>query len=311
MTPGAIHCGESVLADIEALLRRHRPDTVLTVDPNDVHVDHWPTYGFVKLALIELAVDGNRFAADCALYGYLIHRPHWPAPRGYKPWLRMEPPALLHASGSPRWYSLPLTLEQTMVKREAIGLYHSQGGSVSPFLHSFARANELFTSTAEVPWSVAANVVPTPVIDDPRSDIDSAAAAPAGDIVQVKVGRREGRLIVGLVTAGPINGHTHYHISVHCIGRSRAERAVCHYTWQARAARGRIYRGGVLKDIAADTLHSETAGRSARLYAPWPGTDTGPATLMVRAWSTRRGRVLDETTIATIDVPAPRAQDGG
>lgn len=303
MTPGAVYCGQSVLDDVAALLRNRRPDVVVTVESSDVHVDHWPTYAFVKLALAEMDLRGDALARQTRLYGYLIHRPHWPVPRSYRPWLRLEPPALLATTGSARWYSLPMSLQQALYKHTATGLYHTQGGSIDPLLLSFSRTNELFAVTPDTPWTAGANVAQTPVLSDPKSDLDATAATPSGDIVQVGIGRRGGTLLAGLVTAGHASNHLTYHISIHWAAAAPEDRVVAHYEWRGTRGSGTVLTRGAPQHLARDGLRCGNEDHSATLSAPWPYRPDRPCWLLVRAWSMHRGRIIDQTSIATVRVP--------
>ena len=116
LTPHAVYCGQSMVDDVKTMLLREQPNTIITIQPNDIHVDHWPTYAAVRFALQELAAANVPFALNCRVYTYLIHRDQWPAPRGYWPALNLEPPASLAKLGTTEWRALPLTVAQTIDK---------------------------------------------------------------------------------------------------------------------------------------------------------------------------------------------------
>ncbi len=222
LTPEAIYCGESVLRDVQVMLLREKPAVVLTVHSNDLHVDHWPTGAFVRFALAELAARGEAFARDARIYVYLIHRDHWPVPRRYRPALPLEPPAALVDADHTVWQALPLTLLQTRRKRNAIGLYRSQGGHYDPLLQSFARANDLFGVERVQEWPATGDVARRPILAAPVEDLDSAAAHPAGDIRRVSLGRRGECLVVALALHGVPGSDITYHVSVHAGGAAPA-----------------------------------------------------------------------------------------
>ena len=108
-TPDAIYCGQSVVEDMETIMRRESPTVIFSLQPNEINADHWATGCYVNFALNELRAQGVPFARQCRVYTYLIHRQHWPAPMGYHPDQLLEPPASLVAGQRTTWLMLPLT----------------------------------------------------------------------------------------------------------------------------------------------------------------------------------------------------------
>lgn len=148
-TPNAPYCGQSVLADLQAVLLEFRPTVVVLPHSYDAHIDHWATHAFVVYAVESLAVQRSDFVRP-AMYAYLIHRGRWPYPKGRHPGMRLLPPPAM-ADVVERWLVLPLDAEAVQAKLEAILAYRSQIALMRSYLLSFARVNELFTPVESVP----------------------------------------------------------------------------------------------------------------------------------------------------------------
>lgn len=300
-TPGAVYCGQSVLQDVEAVLLREQPDIVITLHPNDIHVDHWPTYTFVRFAVKELAAQGNAFAQHCQVYTYLIHRDQWPVPRGYFPALHLDPPAGLASDKQTVWLARPLTVAETIDTHKATELYHTQGGSFDPLLRSFARANELYGVLPEYAWPAANDVASRVVIVDPAADLGSSALYPQGDILRVALARAGRRGVVRITTRGTTSPKLQFHFSLHAGSGQPTERVMAEYDWNGGAASGLVYARGRLQRLPDGVFRQQFANRTTVLTFPWPTTDV-QTFFLVRAWTTRGRRVIDQTITNTLSV---------
>jgi LmbE family N-acetylglucosaminyl deacetylase len=305
LTRRALYCGQSVLRDVETVLRRDKPNIVITLHPNDVHVDHWPTYCFVRFALEELASQGAAFAPYCRVYSYLIHRDGWPSPRGYWPALNLEPPVSLELNGDTQWVVLPLTVAQTIDKQKALRLYRTQGGSFDRLLRSFARANELFGVLPPRPWPAISSVPPSVVIHDASADLGLSALFPRGDIRDVRLARNQGRLQVAIETRGVPSPGISYHVAIHAGGVTAGDRIFVQYDWIGTRASGVLLTDSQLRHIPAGAFHVTVAGKSTMLSAPWPLNDTTTRFFFIRAWSMRRFETIDETTTNLLQILRP------
>lgn len=145
LRPGAPYCGLSVLTDIEAVLRRFRPDFVYYPDPMDDHPDHWAGHCFVRLALERAAAAGG---PSPVARTYLIHRGRWPLPLREQPDAPLLPPAPLTDLDF-SWEAVPLDPAAVAAKRAALAAYPSQQAVSSGFLSAFVRANELLAHWPE------------------------------------------------------------------------------------------------------------------------------------------------------------------
>jgi len=301
MTPGAIYCGQSLLRDVETVLRRDGPDIVITPHPNDIHVDHWPTYAFVRFALAELATQKEDFAANCRVYTYLVHRDAWPAPRGYHPELELVPPAGLLAARQTDWRALWLTRGQIARKHKAIAFYRTQAGGFDRLLLSFARRDDLFGLLPAHTWPAAPAVPNRLVVTDPTADLIAARRNPDADIGFVSLARQLDRMTVTVTTREDASDDTGYHVSVHSGGASAGERVIAQYNWREIEATGSILRAGVLRRMPPQSLKARINGKRAILEAPWP-VPNHASFLLIRAWTTKGSRLIDQTAATGLTI---------
>ena len=310
-TPHAGYCGQSVLQDVETVLHAVQPDIVITLHPEDIHVDHWPTYTFVQYALLELAARGEGFAAKARLYTYLIHRPPWPEPRGYWPELPLLPPAPLVSLQQTDWLSLPLKRAETDNKHRALACYHTQGGAFDPLLQAFPRANELFGAVPIQRWTSSPGP-PRTIVRDPAADNYLSAGNPSGDILAVTLGvDAHNAMTAGLQVRGPAGPGMVYHFALHGGGVTAADRVFVEYDWTTTSSYGLKLRNGKLQTLDAKTLRVAYAGNITKLTAPWPLQGTPTAFFMARAWTTaaHRETIIDQTATATFTIPPPASPE--
>jgi LmbE family N-acetylglucosaminyl deacetylase len=300
-TPNTVYCGQAMLEDVEKILLREKPETIITLHPNDLHVDHWPTYTVVRYALEELAARGESFAAHARVVTYLIHRDRWPVPRAYQPKSPLEPPAPLVEAGQTTWITLPLTPAQTLAKHQAITLYRTQEGSFDPLLRAFARANELYGIVPVYRWSTDETVGAMEVIRDPDNDLARLAKIPGADLTAVTLARASGKLTATLAVRGPIRADVTYHLSIHAGSGSAGSRIIAAYDWNAQDVAGAMVRRCVLAAIDPRTLATTRTHFTTTLTTPWP-LEASTRFFLVRAWTTRAATTLDGTATETFRV---------
>lgn len=136
---GAPYKGESILSDLEKILREYKPNKIFVSHPADANVDHKAFYLFLQVALHSLGKEMPK----PQIYPYLVHCIGWPIPRHYHPGLSLDPPAPFLESQL-KWSRFYLTKEQLDKKHECILCYRSQTSSSAFYLLAFARRNELF-----------------------------------------------------------------------------------------------------------------------------------------------------------------------
>lgn len=140
-TRHAAYCGESLLSDIEKVIKLGAPTDVYLPHPCDNHPDHYATYCFVASALEQLRAEG--ISKRIRVHTYLVHRGDWPTPKGDHPEEPLVPPYGLARAGT-KWYSLALSGGVAERKRRAIKNYVTQIDVERGFMMSFARRNEIF-----------------------------------------------------------------------------------------------------------------------------------------------------------------------
>jgi LmbE family N-acetylglucosaminyl deacetylase len=139
--PNAVYSGESLLADLESILRSYQPDLISYPHPDDVHPDHWGLSVFTRLALALIQREQPSYQPDA--YSYIVHRPDFPYPAGYHPtWEITPPPAMIPLNLN--WFSFPLNSEDITLKQAAVLEYKSQLPFLRKLMEGFVRVNELF-----------------------------------------------------------------------------------------------------------------------------------------------------------------------
>lgn len=138
LSPGAPYVGESILNDMEKVIRDFKPTKVFVSHPLDVNRDHRSLYLFLQIALWDL--EGEIKKPD--ILSYLVHLEGWPKPRGYHPDLELAPPDSLK-SDEISWQKLELTNKEVMIKHDVMECYKSQNEYNPIYLFTFARKNEL------------------------------------------------------------------------------------------------------------------------------------------------------------------------
>lgn len=299
-TPGAIYCGQSILSDVESILSKYKPDVVITIHPNDIHVDHWPTGAAVTFALNELMAQGKDFAGKCRLYTYLIHRDFWPEPRAYRPRLPLLPPQPLVEVHQTDWMGLPLAMKETIDKYDAIRLYKTQGGAYDRLLLSFARKNDLFGVYHTGSWPDDENVSSRQVIIDPTGDRILAIENPSADIRMVTMEKSNGLGTVTITTKQPVNFRDAFHFSIHAGGKALSDRTIIQYNWQGSNATGTLLQNSNLIGLNPNQLKLIKGYNTTTIQFPWPFDSTKPTFLMVRAWTSRGQTIIDETAATVL-----------
>ena len=134
LSPHAAYTGGNLERDLQRVIEQFAPTLVLAAAPQDRNPDHHAS-GALARRLLQRRGQLER------LRYWIVHAPHWPAPRGYQPQLSLSPPALAAAL---QWESLPLSAAEQAHKLAALRDHRSQMQLTEPFMLSFVRANELF-----------------------------------------------------------------------------------------------------------------------------------------------------------------------
>jgi LmbE family N-acetylglucosaminyl deacetylase len=137
--PGHAYTGESLERDLLAVLERVQPTLILAPTPLDAHTDH------SAAGLLTQTVSA-RYARVPSVRYWIVHGGEgWPGPRALMPGVPLMPAPL--ASGiSPTAFGLEPVEEDG--KLFALQAYQTQLRVMAPFLLSFVRTNELYSSRA-------------------------------------------------------------------------------------------------------------------------------------------------------------------
>jgi LmbE family N-acetylglucosaminyl deacetylase len=137
--PGHPYTGESLERDFLAVLERAQPNLILAPTPLDAHADHRAA------GLLAQRVSVG-YAGAPALRYWIVHGGEgWPSPRDLLPGVPLTP-APLARSLLPTSFGLEPAEEDG--KLFALQAYASQMRVMAPFLLSFVRTNELYSTRA-------------------------------------------------------------------------------------------------------------------------------------------------------------------
>jgi len=139
-SPGAPYIGQSILSDIEDILKDFKPSKIIVSSPIDLNRDHQALYLFLRIALWDLRQD----IASPQFYSYLVHAKDWPLPRGMHIDSILDIPSAIHGIGED-WINSYLSTKEIENKSNAVTQYVSQIRYSPLFLVSFVRKNELFS----------------------------------------------------------------------------------------------------------------------------------------------------------------------
>ncbi len=135
LRPGAPYSGSTLESQLEQVIRKARPTTVLLPDPADVNRDHWAVAAFSQAALARTGFSGLSLT-------YLVHRSDFPAPLGLRPTARLAPPKTLDG-GPTRWLTLPLDRPEVDAQQAALAEHKTQLRADRRLVESFVRTNAL------------------------------------------------------------------------------------------------------------------------------------------------------------------------
>lgn len=234
-TQNALHCGESLLADIVSVLKEEEPTDIYIPHPSDNHPDHYATYCFVMAAVEQLKSEKAAFASGLRAHTYLVHRGDWPCPRGDHPKQPLSPPYSLSRADT-RWQSLQLPDDVAQAKRRAIRCYKTQTAIERTFLMSFARENELFGSIRAhrvelvdqhsilidgdiEDWTGIAPAAVHPVGDYVVADISKG-----GDVRAIYLCRDAQRLYIRIDCAGKVSKRVTYLVNLRRLAADTSDR---------------------------------------------------------------------------------------
>jgi N-acetyl-1-D-myo-inositol-2-amino-2-deoxy-alpha-D-glucopyranoside deacetylase len=139
-SPDAPYIGQSILGDIEDILKEFKPSKIIVSSPVDTNRDHQALYLFLRVALWDLKQE----IGSPQFYTYLVHSKNWPAQKGIYSEGMLDIPKAIQGVGED-WINSYLSAEEIGNKSNAISKYVSQIKYNPSFLPSFVRKNELFS----------------------------------------------------------------------------------------------------------------------------------------------------------------------
>lgn len=299
-TQDASFCGVDLLADLKGIMRELRPTVVLTCHPADIHRDHWPAYGFARLALDALAEEPDGvWAPATPVYTYLVHRVGWPVPYGYAPDEPLAPPPALEELPANQWLELPADPPQRERKRRMLATYRSQASAYDLLIRSFVRTNELFATLAPTPLTEN-EIEPMGNEAEPVGDLKALRREPGADLALVQCHLQVHTVGLRLLLADVPNARTGFTVMVNLAqpapDRVQALQVDCSLgreaTVTAASARGRF------APAVAGEAHGTVAGRTILVSFPRPWLH-GCRSFNVVGISRQGHHVLDHTLIRT------------
>lgn len=295
-----LHCGQSLLDDLEKLLRDEIPDTVITTSTEDTNADHWATACFTEYALNELSARSEGFAQRARRYHYLVHMPGWPSPAGYAPGESLRPPCALSKRESVRWSSLELSGSEIDRKERSLARFSSQGGRFLTLPRSFIRRNELYAEEIPAVWERHCHRLQTAVFPDAPADSPETRRKPSGDIRQLVLTIDNGQLAVRLEMNGPVTRDVSYHLSFHAGGRTSGDRWIQERSSGLDVNTSELTIAGERLSHDNNTQGIQIRGSSLEICVPWKGVNERRRFLMVRAWTSSGQDIIDQTATSTI-----------
>jgi LmbE family N-acetylglucosaminyl deacetylase len=217
--PGSPASGQDMAADLAAIVREFKPDTVIAPDPRETHPDHAAVAAFSMYALDDAGFTGTRLTA-------IVHFKRFPSPWAYLPEAGLAPPPQLLATGV-QWLALPVTPHAEQSKHAAFEAYRSQTAIVdlSWYMRSFVRRNELFClRPPSAPASAATDTRPAAgdagtVSVTPRPVIAPLTLNPSR-VRALRLVRGPHTLWLGIVCQGPVAATTEYRATLRLVGGS-------------------------------------------------------------------------------------------
>jgi N-acetyl-1-D-myo-inositol-2-amino-2-deoxy-alpha-D-glucopyranoside deacetylase len=222
MEPRAPYTGAELESQLELIVKRVRPTTVLIPDAADVHRDHWAVNAFAQTALTRMDFAGPTLT-------YIVHRAGYPASRGSHPAEPLDPPSALLSNGT-RWLSLPISDRARQTQSDALADYVSQLRSDGKFVRSFVRPNQVLGLGVEAVLGTG-----TVTLRQGRHDPHFRGGLPAATVRAIKLSRGETSSTVMLDLAAPAKGSVTYAVHVRALGPGNRIRV-----YEARVSEGKL-----------------------------------------------------------------------
>lgn len=274
-TKSALHCGSSVLADLKEILRAEKPAIVIAVHPYDIHVDHWGTYAFVKLALNILKAEGEGFASSVGQYNYMIHRFEWPSPRALRPGDNLLPPAGFIGLTNTVWHAFQADSAEIKLKHGALLGYKTQLTRWNPLLSSFVRMNELFGEVPDVLISAGLSPVKADLPLEASGDSVAMLENPGADIRSVGLSADSSLIDVTVKTASKISGSVSFKLELISYDGGSRDLRISTLEYGYGNKQGAYIEGGVRKAYSDQEISCSVSGNAVVIRLPWTAPGKG------------------------------------
>ncbi|MBX7237091.1 MAG: PIG-L family deacetylase [Caldilineales bacterium] len=297
---GAAYRGESILADLETILRDTRPTIIFTSHPGDKHPDHQVLPLYLRVAMWDLAAE----IGQPQVYYFITHYGRWPQPKGLDPAWPNNPPEEFDVGN--RWHSFALTSTEVERKLTALKQHDSQWGSDQPFLESFVRRNESFDTLPDIrldPQHRQAIIAyeSSALPDQPLAGLEPQDQAAFVDADLRTISLEDDKLVLSLIFSTPLSRNVK--AQVHLAGY-RADRPFAQMpkiTIDTTSLGAKVYERG--RRLASNRV--ETRGDALTRQISVPLAMLGdPDRVLLTAWITNDDVPLDSVPWIVIDLSA-------
>jgi len=209
--------GKNINLQLQQIIKLIRPTKIFIVDTIDIHNDHWPTYCFAIIAILDIMTKNNDFCPE--IYTYPIHFQKYPNSKGYKKDNKLTPTMEMKRYNS-TYQEYPINHNEMLLKEKAIRNYNSQFLLMENLLVSFIRKNEVFGQPIKLKFDDFKNYE----FDDSSIDVSSHYRNTSANIKSVTIRRDKNYLNFTLNTNGRINKNYNYFLRLNIFFDDRFER---------------------------------------------------------------------------------------
>ncbi|MBN1969627.1 MAG: PIG-L family deacetylase [Candidatus Delongbacteria bacterium] len=215
--PNTPFTGENIYLQLQQIINLTKPTKIFLIDTLDIHDDHWPSYCFAIVAILDIISGNNNFYPE--IYTFPIHFQKYPNPKGYKKNQKLMPTKEMNQY-NPTYQEYSLNHDEILLKKEAIMNYESQFLLGENLLLSFIRKNELFSR----PIKFNLEKFKQYELYDSSIDVSSHFRETSANITKMKISRNENDLTVTLTTNGKINNNYNYFLRLNVFFDNHFER---------------------------------------------------------------------------------------
>jgi len=215
----SVYSGTDLFQDLLQLLVDFKPDMVLVPHPEDTNGDHRAVSNFSQFAIASYL---SQTSEPIHVLGYLVHYEGYPLPRGIDVNKPLLPPAALSRAGQ-EWVSYIMQVDEASKKQIAINTYLTQQKTMSSYLDSFARANEIYFElpAIDLPMLALEEVDDiesgqkySNILQEPIRERFAKLVISGADLVAIQIGRLGDTVCFSAETRGSLQKWITYRILV-------------------------------------------------------------------------------------------------